>query len=64
MYTEAMKGNYQTTLNYANKMIDVIQKAYERGYVESVIQELREDEGLLKQERGVILRLMASMRNL
>jgi hypothetical protein len=39
MYTQALKGNFQIALNYANEMIEVAQNADVRGYEESSVQQ-------------------------
>lgn len=58
MYTLAMKGNHEIALEYANKMVEVIQNLDVCDYDESIVQFFKTNGGLIRQERAVILRLM------
>ncbi|KAG0504744.1 hypothetical protein M758_N021900 [Ceratodon purpureus] len=58
MYTQAMKGNHQTALEYANKMIEARQSANGCRCHLSEMQASWVQEKIVRQERAVILRLM------
>lgn len=62
MYTQAMKGSLQIALDYANKLIEVTQNKDGCELDESRLQACKEREEFLRQERGVIYRLMGNYK--
>jgi tetratricopeptide (TPR) repeat protein len=57
MFSQAMKGNHQMALEYANKVIEVIHNAYR---FEDRIESLEKNEKFVKREGAMVLRLMGN----